>query len=56
MASVQAAIYGSEDCVLDAGLFREVIDYKVAEHQQRKKLAGELSAFVSYGGQPSRSN
>ncbi|KAJ4912204.1 AAA-type ATPase family protein [Raphanus sativus] len=40
MASVQAAVYGSPDCLLDANLFREVIDYKVAEHQQRKKLAG----------------
>ncbi|KAG2239321.1 hypothetical protein Bca4012_024065 [Brassica carinata] len=40
MASVQAAVYGSSDCLLDANLFREVIDYKVAEHQQRKKLAG----------------
>ncbi|KAF8102978.1 hypothetical protein N665_0189s0030 [Sinapis alba] len=40
MASVQAAVYGSADCLLDANLFREVIDYKVAEHQQRKKLAG----------------
>ncbi|PHT53454.1 hypothetical protein CQW23_07916 [Capsicum baccatum] len=39
MASVQAAVYGSEDCVLDANLFREVVDYKVAEHQQRRKLA-----------------
>ncbi|GER48758.1 AAA-type ATPase family protein [Striga asiatica] len=39
MAGVQAAVYGSEDCVLDANLFREVVDYKVAEHQQRKKLA-----------------
>ncbi|KAH6813762.1 P-loop containing nucleoside triphosphate hydrolases superfamily protein [Perilla frutescens var. frutescens] len=39
MASVQAAVYGSEDCVLDPALFREVVDYKVAEHQQRKKLA-----------------
>lgn len=39
MASVQAAVYGSKDCVLDASLFREVVDYKVAEHQQRKKLA-----------------
>ncbi|XP_051136818.1 uncharacterized protein LOC127255359 isoform X1 [Andrographis paniculata] len=38
MASVQAAVYGSEDCVLDPNLFREVVDYKVAEHQQRKKL------------------
>ncbi|KAF5735424.1 ATPase family AAA domain-containing protein 3-B [Tripterygium wilfordii] len=38
MASVQAAVYGSENCVLDASLFREVVDYKVAEHQQRKKL------------------
>lgn len=40
MASVQAAVYGSEDCVLDPILFREVVDYKVAEHQQRRKLAG----------------
>ncbi|KAG5416592.1 hypothetical protein IGI04_004159 [Brassica rapa subsp. trilocularis] len=40
MASVQAAVYGSEDCVLDSVLFREVVDYKVAEHQQRRKLAG----------------
>lgn len=45
MASVQAAVYGSDDCVLDATLFREVVDYKVAEHQQRKKLAeGQDSA------------
>ncbi|KAJ8755574.1 hypothetical protein K2173_022153 [Erythroxylum novogranatense] len=39
MASVQAAVYGSQDCVLDPTLFREVVDYKVAEHQQRSKLA-----------------
>ncbi|KAH0688136.1 hypothetical protein KY290_018201 [Solanum tuberosum] len=39
MAGVQAAVYGTEDCVLDANLFREVVDYKVAEHQQRRKLA-----------------
>ncbi|GMI94238.1 ATPase family AAA Domain-containing protein 3A1, SHOT1 Binding ATPase 1 [Hibiscus trionum] len=38
MASVQAAVYGSENCVLDPSLFREVVDYKVAEHQQRRKL------------------
>ncbi|KAI3471304.1 hypothetical protein Pfo_027967 [Paulownia fortunei] len=40
MASVQAAVYGSENCALDPNLFREVVDYKVAEHQQRKELAG----------------
>ncbi|KAG9154933.1 hypothetical protein Leryth_012125 [Lithospermum erythrorhizon] len=40
MASVQAAVYGSEDCVLDPKLFREVVDYKVAEHQQRRNFAG----------------
>jgi ATPase family AAA domain-containing protein 3A/B len=40
MASVQAAVYGSEKCELDANLFREVVDYKVAEHQQRRKLSG----------------
>lgn len=40
MASVQAAVYGSENCVLDASLFREVVDYKVAEHEQRRKIAG----------------
>ncbi|CAA6667031.1 unnamed protein product [Spirodela intermedia] len=34
-----AAVYGSKDCVLDPGLFLEVVDYKVAEHQQRRKLA-----------------
>ncbi|CAI9302220.1 unnamed protein product [Lactuca saligna] len=43
MASVQAAVYGSENCVLDPLLFREVVDYKVAEHQQRRKLAGNDS-------------
>ncbi|XP_050253931.1 uncharacterized protein LOC126699993 [Quercus robur] len=41
MAGVQAAVYGSENCVLDPNLFREVVDYKVAEHQQRKKLAAD---------------
>ncbi|XP_061979675.1 uncharacterized protein LOC133700107 [Populus nigra] len=41
MASVQAAVYGSQNCVLDAALFREVVDYKVAEHQQRSKLASK---------------
>ncbi|KAI8565246.1 hypothetical protein RHMOL_Rhmol03G0244300 [Rhododendron molle] len=39
MASVQAAVYGSENCVLDPILFREVVDYKGAEHQQRRKMA-----------------
>lgn len=42
MAGVQAAVYGSKDCVLDANLFREVVDYKVAEHHQRRKLAAEV--------------
>lgn len=42
MASVQAAVYGSENCVLDSNLFREVVDYKVAEHQQRRKLAHKI--------------
>ncbi|PKA59994.1 26S protease regulatory subunit 6A like [Apostasia shenzhenica] len=39
MASVQAAIYGSKECELNPGLFREVVDYKVAEHQQRRMLS-----------------
>ncbi|KAM0934097.1 putative ATPase family AAA domain-containing protein [Dioscorea sansibarensis] len=39
LASVQAAVYGSKDCELTPSLFREVVDYKVAEHQQRRKLA-----------------
>lgn len=39
MASVQAAVYGRPDCVLDSTLFNEIVDYKVAEHHQRKKLA-----------------
>ena len=46
MASVQAAVYGSENCVLDPSLFREVVDYKVAEHQQRRKLATVDKASV----------
>ncbi|XP_059640397.1 uncharacterized protein LOC132282669 [Cornus florida] len=41
LASVQAAVYGRPDCVLDPELFREVVDYKVAEHQQRIRLAAE---------------
>lgn len=41
MASVQAAVYGSPDCVLDAQLFMEIVDYKVSEHHQRLKLLGE---------------
>jgi ATPase family AAA domain-containing protein 3A/B len=40
LASVQAAVYGSTECELTPALFREVVDYKVAEHQQRKKIAG----------------
>ncbi|KAK3413921.1 hypothetical protein EUGRSUZ_I02432 [Eucalyptus grandis] len=45
MASVQAAVYGRPDCVLDADLFKEIVEYKVGEHQQRIKLAAN-------GGQP----
>ena len=41
MASVQAAVYGRLDCVLDSQLFIEIVDYKVAEHKQRLKLAAE---------------
>ena len=41
MASVQAAVYGRLDCVLDSILFHEIVDYKVAEHHQRIKLAAE---------------
>ncbi|GJP45001.1 hypothetical protein CLOM_g4387 [Closterium sp. NIES-68] len=39
MASVRGAVYGSKESVLDARLFLEVVDYKVAEHQQRRELA-----------------
>ncbi|XP_073058007.1 uncharacterized protein [Primulina eburnea] len=41
MASVQAAVYGRPDCVLDSNLFKEIVDYKIAEHHQRIKLAAE---------------
>ncbi|CAM0944843.1 unnamed protein product [Alopecurus aequalis] len=40
LASVQAAVYGSTGCELTPALFREVVDYKVAEHRQRRKIAG----------------
>ncbi|KAL5212635.1 hypothetical protein ABZP36_023482 [Zizania latifolia] len=43
VASVQAAVYGRPDCVLDPQLFMEVVEYKVAEHQQRIKLASEAA-------------
>jgi ATPase family AAA domain-containing protein 3A/B len=39
VASVQAAVYGRPDCILDPQLFSEVVDYKVTEHHQRIKLA-----------------
>ncbi|KAL4199223.1 hypothetical protein AMTRI_Chr03g143850 [Amborella trichopoda] len=39
MASVQAAVYGSPDCVLDSRMFQDTVDYKVAEHRQRGELA-----------------
>ena len=47
MASVQAAVYARPDCALDTQLFKEIVDYKVAEHNQRIKLAaeGDLPAF-----------
>ncbi|CAL5019104.1 unnamed protein product [Urochloa decumbens] len=41
VASVQAAVYGQPDCILDPQLFSEVVDYKVTEHHQRIKLASE---------------
>ncbi|KAF9682275.1 hypothetical protein SADUNF_Sadunf05G0091900 [Salix dunnii] len=39
--SVQAAVYRRSECVLDSQLFIEIVDYKVAEHKQRLKLAAE---------------
>ncbi|XWS29290.1 hypothetical protein CRYUN_Cryun24cG0015800 [Craigia yunnanensis] len=41
LASIQAAVYGRPDCVLDSQLFKEIVNYKVAEHHQRIKLAAE---------------
>ncbi|CAI7787753.1 unnamed protein product [Closterium sp. NIES-54] len=38
MASVRGAVYGSKESVLDAQLFQDVVDYKVAEHRQRRDL------------------
>uniref|UniRef100_A0ACD5YUB3 Uncharacterized protein n=1 Tax=Avena sativa TaxID=4498 RepID=A0ACD5YUB3_AVESA len=43
MASVQAAVYGSPDCILNPQVFSEVVAYKVAEHHQRMKLASEAA-------------
>ncbi|CAD5185955.1 unnamed protein product [Musa acuminata subsp. malaccensis] len=39
MASVQAAVYGRPNCMLDSELFMEIVNYKVTEHHQRTKLA-----------------
>ncbi|CAL9100779.1 unnamed protein product [Musa textilis] len=41
MASVQAAVYGRPNCMLDSELFMEIVNYKVTEHHQRTKLATE---------------
>ncbi|KAL6520036.1 hypothetical protein OROHE_017179 [Orobanche hederae] len=42
IASVQAAVYGRPNCVLDSELFKEIVDYKVAEHHQRIKLGSKV--------------
>lgn len=39
MASVQAAGYESENCVIHPSLSHVIVDYKVSKHQQRRKLA-----------------
>lgn len=41
MASLQGAVYGKKDLVLDATLFNEVMDYKVEEHERRKEILGQ---------------
>ncbi|XP_062102407.1 uncharacterized protein LOC133812636 [Humulus lupulus] len=46
VAGIQAAVYGRPDCALDSELFKEIVDYKVAEHQQRIKLAAEGGQLV----------
>ncbi|CAO2830466.1 unnamed protein product [Amaranthus hypochondriacus] len=46
IASVQAAVYGRPDCVLDSQLFREIVDYKVSEHHQRKMMSAEGMQFA----------
>lgn len=38
IASVQAAVYGRPDCVLDADLFMQIVDYKIDEHKKRIQL------------------
>lgn len=43
MASVQGAVYGSKKAELDADLFKEVVNYKVAEHHQRRRIAAKGS-------------
>ncbi|KAH7658753.1 ATPase family AAA domain-containing protein 3A/B protein [Dioscorea alata] len=43
VASIQAAVYGQHDCILDAALFMEMVDYKVKEHHQRVQLATQSS-------------
>ena len=41
LASVRGAVYGGKESVLTGDVFREVVDYKVAEHQQRRNLSVE---------------
>jgi ATPase family AAA domain-containing protein 3A/B len=39
MASVQAAVYGRPDCILDVDLFMQIVDYKIDEHKKRIELS-----------------
>lgn len=39
MASVQAAVYGQPDCILDADLFMQILNYKIDEHKKRIELS-----------------
>ncbi|KAJ3692500.1 hypothetical protein LUZ60_012850 [Juncus effusus] len=55
MASLRAAVYGKEDCVLDKGLWIEVVEYKVEEHRKRIELASSSNGgdVMSNGGKKS---
>ena len=43
VAGIRSAVYGRSDCVLDANLFLEMVDYKVVEHCRRIELGKDSS-------------
>ncbi|KAJ4789421.1 ATPase family AAA domain-containing protein 3 [Rhynchospora pubera] len=49
MASVRAAVYARPDCILDADLFMQIVDYKIDEHKKRIQLSNDNVVSMKSG-------